>query len=489
MVSISNGQKGASSDIDIRNLALCCTALFIHGLSAWAVNGGLYPSFADFFGLGRELATALLAIGFAGMGLVSAFKPTWLEQKILGVIGFGCAISAGLVLALALSVKSPFAIMIGLAFRCTSEVIAVSFMGLALCSLKREIVVPTVVGITAVSTLAATIAPALKGAGGAMLVCAILVASIAFAYRPAQPMFSILASSEPPADIQLVNPNSFIPLKSGLYGCTFLYGATFGFSLVFGNTEHGFIFSALPSLVLFAFIAWFLATKPKEPLDALFSLAVVLAVAGFASIPVASLLGAQLAGSLFSSGLACLKAIILIMAIAVARRSPYAILPTLCALNACGSLGVLFGAASEAIAGIAFSNSDSTVALISMAALACFVGFLWTFLRTFSFTSTIERLVSPTVVAVNETDQNVSFDSACEAIGREFGLTKRETEILALLARGRNAPFIQEKYIVSRNTVKTHIRHIYAKTNVHSQQEIIDFVENRRSATLPNVRR
>lgn len=58
------------------------------------------------------------------------------------------------------------------------------------------------------------------------------------------------------------------------------------------------------------------------------------------------------------------------------------------------------------------------------------------------------------------------------------GLTEREREIFAMLARGRNARFIMEEFVLSRNTVKSHIKHIYAKLGVHSQQELIDLVES-----------
>ena len=67
----------------------------------------------------------------------------------------------------------------------------------------------------------------------------------------------------------------------------------------------------------------------------------------------------------------------------------------------------------------------------------------------------------------------------CERVSHEYRLTPRETEILALLAHGRNAPYIQEKLVLSRNTVKTHVQNIYAKLGVHSQQELIDLVEAR----------
>lgn len=53
--------------------------------------------------------------------------------------------------------------------------------------------------------------------------------------------------------------------------------------------------------------------------------------------------------------------------------------------------------------------------------------------------------------------------------------------MLRLLARGRTSPFIQEELVLSRNTVKTHVRHIYTKLDVHSQQELISKVEQRKT--------
>jgi DNA-binding CsgD family transcriptional regulator len=44
------------------------------------------------------------------------------------------------------------------------------------------------------------------------------------------------------------------------------------------------------------------------------------------------------------------------------------------------------------------------------------------------------------------------------------GLTKREAEILALMARGRTNPEIAATLYLSPHTVKSHINHIFAKT-------------------------
>ncbi|WP_151197432.1 helix-turn-helix transcriptional regulator [Eggerthella sp. YY7918] len=69
----------------------------------------------------------------------------------------------------------------------------------------------------------------------------------------------------------------------------------------------------------------------------------------------------------------------------------------------------------------------------------------------------------------------------CNAVADTYQLTLREREVLELLARGRDMPFMEEQLVVSRNTIKMHIRHIYTKLDVHSKQDIIDMVEQMRT--------
>ena len=52
-------------------------------------------------------------------------------------------------------------------------------------------------------------------------------------------------------------------------------------------------------------------------------------------------------------------------------------------------------------------------------------------------------------------------------------LTDREQEVLRLLAAGMSSPEIAQHFVVSINTVKTQIRSIYGKLDVHSRDEAI----------------
>ena len=76
--------------------------------------------------------------------------------------------------------------------------------------------------------------------------------------------------------------------------------------------------------------------------------------------------------------------------------------------------------------------------------------------------------------------REMTLDEACALIGGESSLTPRETEIFAYLARGRSEPYIRDALVLSRNTVSSHVRHIYRKIDVHSKQELIEMVETRR---------
>ena len=71
-------------------------------------------------------------------------------------------------------------------------------------------------------------------------------------------------------------------------------------------------------------------------------------------------------------------------------------------------------------------------------------------------------------------------DARIAAIAHEHGLTPRETEVFALLARGRSIPYVRDALVISRETAATHAKHIYAKLDVHSRQELIDLVAEER---------
>ena len=67
-----------------------------------------------------------------------------------------------------------------------------------------------------------------------------------------------------------------------------------------------------------------------------------------------------------------------------------------------------------------------------------------------------------------------TLDGKVARIAAAAGLSARETEVLGYLARGRSQPYIRDVLVLSKNTVASHVKHIYQKLDVHSRQELLD---------------
>ena len=69
---------------------------------------------------------------------------------------------------------------------------------------------------------------------------------------------------------------------------------------------------------------------------------------------------------------------------------------------------------------------------------------------------------------------------ACATLAERFHLSRREEDVLVLLARGMVARDIAETLVISNSTAKTHMRNLYAKMDVHSQTELVLMVSQAR---------
>ena len=90
------------------------------------------------------------------------------------------------------------------------------------------------------------------------------------------------------------------------------------------------------------------------------------------------------------------------------------------------------------------------------------------------------RVLAEAPGAVARTDEGAGdggADASCAQLARECRLTSRESDVLRLLARGRNAAYIQQELALTHSTVKSYVADVYRKLNVHSHQELIDLVE------------
>ena len=67
-------------------------------------------------------------------------------------------------------------------------------------------------------------------------------------------------------------------------------------------------------------------------------------------------------------------------------------------------------------------------------------------------------------------------EEACDMAADRFGLTPRETEVLVHLVRGESAGEIADALTISKSTVLTHTKRVYAKLDVHSRVELMNAV-------------
>lgn len=68
-------------------------------------------------------------------------------------------------------------------------------------------------------------------------------------------------------------------------------------------------------------------------------------------------------------------------------------------------------------------------------------------------------------------------EEICLRLAKRYRLSRRETEVLFYVAKGRNARHIAEKLYITESTAKTHMANIYRKVNVHSQQQLMDLID------------
>ena len=88
----------------------------------------------------------------------------------------------------------------------------------------------------------------------------------------------------------------------------------------------------------------------------------------------------------------------------------------------------------------------------------------------------VMALSPQTEVALPSQTPDVHIATSVLEIGQRFGLSGREVEVLTLYALGHTQAHVSEELQLSQNTVHTHIKRIYEKTDLHSRQEILDYI-------------
>lgn len=328
---------------------------------------------------------------------------------------------------------------------------------------------------TLLSTVAGAMPLWFKVAAVGAIPCMVLVLSRSVVKEYA----ALRAGSGDIHDLRLRNLNSFVSVLNPAFSCLFAFHCVSGFALalncVSGVPVHswvtGFVVTAIALIVL-------LRGKAYAPVDSIAGFAAFLVSGGLLSAlvfvghaPVAVSNVALSAGSgLFS----ILELLILAL---MGGRSFLGAIRVIALGKVFSSFGTLVGSESGHLVNL-LVLTDSLAASISLAAiLMVFMVLCYMWLRSWSFERLIASIeppcpLEPIDVAVDD------LSCRCISVASEYGLTNREGEILEMLAAGMGGREIEEACVISYNTVKTHIKHIYAKLGIHSQQELIDLVSD-----------
>lgn len=151
-----------------------------------------------------------------------------------------------------------------------------------------------------------------------------------------------------------------------------------------------------------------------------------------------------------------------------AREHPGTFWGVQVAVLLCTSVGTLFG--------IQMPSLDLSLPMAGCFATTFFLlVFVVLFLRLWRGSATSEDAPAPREPVVANAP-NPSVAERCTELARTCSLTGRERDVLELIAQGWTVDMVARQLVVSPDTVRTHLKHLYAKTGVHSRTELLDTV-------------
>lgn len=144
---------------------------------------------------------------------------------------------------------------------------------------------------------------------------------------------------------------------------------------------------------------------------------------------------------------------------------------------ALGSLANAGGLIVGALLGLGLASiASSFTAAITLGITYVVIISVFVFLPNSAYRLFMARV--PIEIEVPDNALVETIEKGCRILARKFDLSSREEEVLAYIARGRNLQTIGEEMHLSLNTIKTHVKHIYQKCDVHNQEELMIALED-----------
>ena len=468
----------------LRSVGLPSLALALETYQVWLLNNGIVPVTSETFPLAREFQTLVgIVVGLAVL-FCALRRPDFIKARAVPPIVFACAV-AGSSLLLYVS-GSPVAVTAGLMLLSLAGAANHYLVGIAFAHADSP--KHTSIGVACaalVATLVTTVSPAPSFRVSVVADAGITLSTLLLLWREVTPVWRESIEGKAVEQLALANPRSFLSPGHQVYILMLIFSAAFGFALSLRISQFTPVSSYLSLGVLLVAVAWFvLAPDGKRGHDdALFAVAALLVVAGFLLAPLDAAPSA--ANGLLDAGNSCFKVLSWTVMAALCARNMVGSLAVLACGAIAGGAGTFLGADLGHLCNALLATQPDGASLVTSVVVLALFAYVILGLRGFTFAGTIQGVepVEELPVPVDmPPDRDALIESACDALAGECGLTEREREVFGMLARGHNGYHIRDELTLSYNTVKTHVKRIYRKLDVHSQQELIDLVESRSNA-------
>ena len=304
------------------------------------------------------------------------------------------------------------------------------------------------------------------GLDGLRVACAMVALPVA-AVLCLRAAFQALPAADRPSPVM---PRLTYPWK--IFVLLALYSFAYGLrqhQLAAGAGMHSSASTALIMVVLFASAYFFSA---RFNVGALYRSPLVLIVCGFLLVPVEGFLGTAASSYLISMSYSLVGIIVALLLYDISKRLGVTVV-VFAAIKGAEQVFVIWGkdvAETMGALGLAAGAQDTVIAV---AVVAMMLAATLILLSERELASKWGVRILDIGGLVEKTPEEERREAHVAELAERFRLTPRETEILHLIAQGKNGPAIRGELFIAEGTFKAHTSHIYEKCGVPNRRALV----------------
>lgn len=469
------GRMRASHAARVTLAVLGLVAISLH---VWFLTDTAVPMLRAMWAPADFLQSLAAALGYGCIALVALRAPERVHPVRLGVVSAAAIVAGKLTWLFGMQMGSVPVAVAGICvahFFCAWPVVLV---GISLCALgnRADLICATVLG-EAIGVALRCVLPHPPYYAAIPLTIVPPLLALACASVTGVPYLRREISGETASQRATTEPGAFLSPSHILFMLVGLFELIHGVALVEKSADLSLATNLGQTAIIAAGAAILLRRRDISHEDVLLYVASLMMLFGFLLRPLSG--GEAVVSGSFSLAGASFSWMLLHLALAsVGLIYPLGSLWVVGVGYVFQAIGLALGTEIGHLAVMQNASMDHVLNVINALVLVGFVAFLLIGLRGFSFSRLFAEMV-PAVAPERSSDSDALVERGCARLAQACELTSREGEVMALLARGRSGPEIQDELSISRNTAKTHVRHIYRKAGVHSQQELMDLVREK----------